>query len=97
MMLRVFKTLLFCLFALFLPFFLFSQDAEERAEIKDTIKTAVIEKGVFRKDLFDRAMSGRLLAEVDVFADEILNSYINERLQQGGTAVPELHSFFFEF
>lgn len=88
---------LFCFFALFVPIPLFSQNAEELQENKDTIKTAVVEHGEFREDLFDRAMSGRLLTEVDAFTDEILNAYINERLQQGGGAVPELHSFFFEF
>jgi thiol-disulfide isomerase/thioredoxin len=96
---------LLCIFVLFSVFPLFSQDAgggedfnpEELQKIKNTIKTAVIEHGEFREDLFGRVMSGRLLTEVDALTDEILNAYINERLQQGGAAIPELHAFFFEF
>ena len=86
-----------CVLFLFPAFPLFSQDTDEVSGIKKTIKAAVIKDGEFQKDLFDRAMSGRLLSEVDAFTDEILNTYINERLQKGGAAVPELHDFFLEF
>jgi len=69
----------------------------EREVLKKQIITAVTEEGVFRKDLFYRVSSGRPTTEVEAFAEDLLNNYINERLKKDRSPVPELHRFLFNF
>ncbi len=69
----------------------------EREALKKQIITAVTEEGVFRKDLFYQVSSGRPMTEVEAFAEELLNNYINGRLKKDKSPLPKLHRFLFDF
>lgn len=75
----------------------YTQESVNRESLKQEIRSGITDEGVFKRQLFEEAMTGRSMTEVEGFTDELVDLYITEHLKKGGEPVQAFHDFIFTF